>query len=36
MVRQAAGVWTGVALALYGVFIVYGIVSGRSSPRLAT
>jgi hypothetical protein len=28
MMRQAAGVWTGVAVALYGAFIVYGLLRG--------
>ena len=31
LVRQAAGVWTGVAIVLYGAFIVYGLM--RGSPR---
>jgi hypothetical protein len=31
MVRQAAGVWTGVAIVLYGAFIVYGLM--RGNPR---
>ena len=30
-VRQAAGVWTGAAIVLYGAFIVYGLV--RGDPR---
>jgi hypothetical protein len=30
MVRQAAGVWTGVAVVLYGAFIVYGLLRGDS------
>lgn len=30
MVRQAAGVWTGVAIVLYAIFIVYGLVRGDS------
>jgi len=28
LMRQAAGVWTGVAIVLYGVSIVYGLVRG--------
>ncbi len=31
MVRQAAGVWTGVAFILYAVFIIYGL--RRGDPR---
>ena len=30
MMRQAAGVWTGVAIVLYGAFIVYGLMRGDS------
>ena len=30
LIRQAAGVWTGVAIVLYGVFIVYGLLRGDS------
>jgi hypothetical protein len=30
-IRQAAGVWTGVAVVLYGAFIVYGLL--RGDPR---
>lgn len=33
MVRQAAGVWTGVAIILYGAFIVYGLMRGSSPSR---
>jgi hypothetical protein len=29
MVRQAAGVWTAIAIVLYGVFIVWGLIRGR-------
>ncbi len=29
MIRQAAGVWTGVAIVLYGVFVVSGLLRGR-------
>ena len=35
MVRQAAGVWTGVAIALYGIFIVLGLVRGDSRSRVS-
>ena len=36
MVRQAAGVWTAVAIVLYGVFIVYGLIRGDSKSRSAS
>lgn len=35
-IRQAAGVWTGIAIALYGAFIVYGLLQGPTrTPRRA-
>jgi len=33
MIRQAAGVWTAVAIVLYGIFIAYGLIRGRSRSR---
>ena len=32
MIRQAAGVWTGVAVVLYAAFIVYGLLRGDTRP----
>lgn len=36
MIRQAAGVWTGVAVVLYGVFVVYGLIRGNSRSKRST
>jgi len=36
MLRQAAGVWTAIAIVLYGVFIVYGLLHGDTRSRQST